>query len=174
MLDNPIRLFNNALNPMTRLHPKDACQVMWQVALVACLFCFPALSTLAQDAPPGASAPDAELSDADADALLDDETSGDDQPIVMELAHGVDLLNEQIETQQQLLKTAQTAREQQLIQNHIRLLQKERRSLQSLLHKLVGPGFDVREAAREQQSEHRAERESKRLEIRSDERSAGP
>lgn len=98
-----------------------------------------------------------------------DELSSE-QPIAVELAQGIDLLNEQIDTQQGLLKTAQTERERQLIHSHIRLLQKERRSLQGLLHKLVGPGFDIREAAGEQQSELRAERSEKILE--QDERSS--
>lgn len=65
-----------------------------------------------------------------------------DQPIAMELAQGIDLLNDQIAQQQDLLKTAKSEREQELIRNHIRLLQKERRTFESLLHKLVGPDFE--------------------------------
>jgi len=92
------------------------------------------------------------------------EESAADQPIVLEVAHGLDLLNEQIAQQQELLKTAQTERERQLIHNHIRLLQKERRSLESLLHKLIGPRLDVLEAAREQRRELEYERIQKQLE----------
>lgn len=92
------------------------------------------------------------------------EASSSDQPIAIEMAQGVELLNGQISQQQELLKTAQTDRERQLIQNHIRMLQKERRSLESLLHKLVGPYVDVLEAAREQKREHEYERTQKQLE----------
>ena len=92
------------------------------------------------------------------------EESAADQPIVLEVAHGLDLLNDQIAQQQELLKTAQTERERQLIHNHIRLLQKERRSLESLLHKLIGPRLDVLEAAREQRRELEYERIQKQLE----------
>ena len=71
-----------------------------------------------------------------------------DQPIAVELAQGMDLLNDQIAQQQELLKTAKSEREQELIRNHIRLLQKERRTFESLLHKLVGPHFeDIRHPA---------------------------
>ena len=87
-----------------------------------------------------------------------------DQPIAIEMAQGVELLNEQITQQQELLKTAQTDRERQLIQNHIRMLQKERRSLESLLHKLVGPNVDVLEQAREHKQEQEDERTQKQLE----------
>ena len=76
-----------------------------------------------------------------------------EQPIAIELAQGVELLNQQIADQDALLKTAQTEREQQLIRNHIRLLQKERRSLESLLHKLVGPDIDLLEDRRERYRE---------------------
>lgn len=91
------------------------------------------------------------------------ETSSD-QPIAIEMAQGIDLLNEQVTQQQELFKTAQTDRERQLIQNHIRMLQKERRSLESLLHKLVGPNVDLREAAKEQRREQEDERTQKQLE----------
>jgi hypothetical protein len=91
------------------------------------------------------------------------ETSSD-QPIAIEMAQGIDLLNEQVAQQQELLKTAQTDRERQLIQNHIRMLQKERRSLESLLHKLVGPNVDLREAAKEQRRDQEDERTQKQLE----------
>ena len=68
-----------------------------------------------------------------------------DQPIAVELAQGIHLLNEQISQQQDLLKHAKTDREQELIRNHLRMLQKERRTLESLLHRLVGPDFTVEE-----------------------------
>lgn len=68
-----------------------------------------------------------------------------DQPIAVELAQGIHLLNEQIAQQQDLLKNARTDREQDLIRNHLRMLQKERRTLESLLHRLVGPDFTVEE-----------------------------
>jgi hypothetical protein len=92
------------------------------------------------------------------------EESSSDQPIAIEMAQGVELLNDQISQQQELLKTAQTDRERQLIQNHIRMLQKERRSLESLLHKLVGPNVDVLEQTREQKQEQEDERTQKQLE----------
>lgn len=92
------------------------------------------------------------------------ELSNDDRPIAVELAQGIDLLNDQITQQQNLLKTAQSEREQELIRNHIRLLQKERRTLESLLNKLVGPGFEAKESAQEQQAEKQAERYEKTLE----------
>lgn len=104
---------------------------------------------------------------------VDEDTLPDsNQPIAVELAQGIDLLNDQITQQQHLLKTAQSEREQELIRNHVRLLQKERRTLESLLHKLVGPNFDARQAAQEQQSEHRAEQHEKTLE--KDERQSQP
>ncbi len=92
------------------------------------------------------------------------EASSSDQPIAIEMAQGVELLNGQLSQQQELLKTAQTDRERQLIQNHIRMLQKERRSLESLLHKLVGPDVDVLEQTREQKQEREYERTQKQLE----------
>lgn len=98
--------------------------------------------------------------------------SDDDRPIAVELAQGIDLLNDQITQQQELLTTAKSEREQELIRNHTRLLQKERRTLESLLHKLVGPGYDVEEAAREHQADERAERHEKTLE--KDERFTSP
>lgn len=71
--------------------------------------------------------------------------TGADQPIAVELAQGIHLLNEQIAQQHDLLKNAKTDREQDLIRNHLRMLQKERRTLESLLHRLVGPDFTVEE-----------------------------
>lgn len=62
-----------------------------------------------------------------------------DQPVLVELTQGIELLNDQMKMQEELLKSAQTEREQQLIRNHIRALQKERRSLESLRLKLAGP-----------------------------------
>jgi hypothetical protein len=103
-----------------------------------------------------------------ADELDETEATEDaqpsDLPIAVELAQGIDLLNDQIAKQQELLKTAKSEREHELIRSHIRLLQKERRSLESLLHKLVGPNFEIRETAQEQKSEQRAEQEQKTLE----------
>jgi hypothetical protein len=131
--------------------------------LLACLVGLALFTSLARS--------DAEEPELDGSATQDDE-SGSEQPIAVELAQGIDLLNTQIATQQQLLKAAQTERERQLIHNHIRLLQKERRSLEGLLHRLVGPDFDVLEATREQQSDHRAERYEKTLE--KDERFPSP
>jgi hypothetical protein len=98
--------------------------------------------------------------------------SPSDQPIAVELAGGIDLLNDQIAQQQTLLATASSEREQELIRNHIRLLEKERRTLKSLLNKLVGPNFDARQAAQEQQAEHRAEQYERTLE--KDERQSQP
>lgn len=95
------------------------------------------------------------------------ESEGDaagDQPIAVEMVQGIDLLTERIAQQQELLKTAQTDRERQLIQNHIRMLHKERRSLESLLHKLIGPNVDLREAAKEQRRDLEYERTQKQLE----------
>jgi hypothetical protein len=105
---------------------------------------------------------DEDLSALPPEGSLEEDASN--QPIAVELAQGIDLLNQQITSQQELLKTAQTEREQQLIKNHIRLLQKERRSLESLLNKLVGPGVDILEAAREAQTERQSERDLKTLE----------
>lgn len=112
------------------------------------------------------SAPGAPGFAQDEEALSSTEESqpSSDEPIAIEMVRGIDLLNDQIAQQQELLKTAQTERERQLIQNHIRMLQKERRSLESLLHKLVGPNFEALQAAREEQAEHRAERYEKTLE----------
>ena len=78
-----------------------------------------------------------------------DVETGADQPIAVELAQGIHLLNEQIAQQQDLLKHAKTDREQELIRNHVRMLQKERRTFESLLHRLVGPDFELKEAAEE-------------------------
>ena len=78
-----------------------------------------------------------------------DVETGADQPIAVELAQGIHLLNEQIAQQQDLLKHAKTDREQELIRNHVRMLQKERRTFESLLHRLVGPDFELPEAAEE-------------------------
>lgn len=102
----------------------------------------------------------------------EEEVSSVDQPIAVELAQGIDLLNDQITQQEELLKTANSEREQELIRNHVRLLQKERRTLQSLLNKLVGPGFEIEQSAREKQAEERAERQEKALE--KDERFTAP
>lgn len=57
----------------------------------------------------------------------------DNQPIAAELSQGIELLDTQIARQQELLDAAQTMREKQLIRDHIRSLEKERRSLESLL-----------------------------------------
>lgn len=122
------------------------------LALVACLLTPSPLH--AQD--------DEDLSALPPEGSLEEDASN--QPIVIELAQGIDLLNQQITSQQELLKTAQTEREQQLIRNHIRLLQKERRSLESLLNKLVGPGIDILEAAREAKDYRQSERDEKTLE----------
>lgn len=92
------------------------------------------------------------------------EADSSNQPIAIEMAQGVELLNGQISQQQELLKTAQTDRERQLIQNHIRMLHKERRSLESLLQKLVGPHVDLLEQTREQKQEQEYERTQKQLE----------
>jgi hypothetical protein len=127
---------------------------MWTDQLrFASLVCLSSLLTIA---------PAAQLSAAD--DLFEEPVESSDQPIALELAQGIQLLSDQIVQQQQLLESAQTDREQLLIRNHIRSLQKERRSLESLLHKLVGPNLDVLEAAREQQSEERAKRYEKTLE----------
>jgi hypothetical protein len=83
----------------------------------------------------------------------------DEQPIAVELAQGINLLTEQIEAQEALLKSAQTEREQRLIRNHIRLLHKERRSLESLLERLVGPEIDILEETRERQRERWEQKE---------------
>lgn len=65
---------------------------------------------------------------------------GDGQrQVVAELAEGIALLKDQIRAQEELLTRAQTAREQQLIRHHIRALQKERRSFESLMLRLGGP-----------------------------------
>lgn len=106
------------------------------------------------------------LEDEDEELLLpaEGEASTSEQPIAVELAQGIDLLNDQITSQEELLKTAQTDREKQLIRNHIRSLQKERRSLESLLLKLIGPNIDIRQAAREHQADLRQERDYKTLE----------
>lgn len=126
------------------------------------LTCVVAVAYLSFTPSPLQAQEDDELDALTAQELGDVEASN--QPIVIELAQGIDLLNQQITSQQELLKSAQTEREQQLIRNHIRLLQKERRSLESLLNKLVGPGIDILEAAREAQSERQSERDLKTLE----------
>lgn len=124
------------------------------LAVVSCLLVAPS--------PLHAQEEEEDLSTLPPEGSLEGDAS--DQPIVIELAQGIDLLNQQIASQQELLKSAQTEREQQLIRNHIRLLQKERRSLESLLNKLVGSDIDVLEAVRDAQTERQSERDLKTLE----------
>ena len=85
--------------------------------------------------------------------------TGADQPIAVELAQGIHLLHEQITQQHDLLKHAKTDREQELIRNHIRMLQKERRTFESLLHRLVGPDFELPEVTEERLERQREQRE---------------
>lgn len=134
----------------------------WQARVVS--FALLALFTVA---PPLAAQDPAFEDDLEEALPAGDAGAGPDesgQPIAIELAQGIDLLNDQIAAQEELLKTAQTDREKQLIRNHIRSLQKERRSLESLLLKLVGPDIDVLSASREHQAELRQERDYKTLE----------
>lgn len=136
-------------------------RVLWSASLTALLIGLAGVPLLAQE------------EEAEEIPVTVPETeSPSDQPIAVELAEGIDLLNDQITQQQTLLATASSEREQDLIRNHVRLLQKERRTLESLLNKLVGPNFDARQAAQEQQAEHRAERYEKTLE--KDERQSQP
>ena len=93
-----------------------------------------------------------------------EESAEEDAPIAVELAQGMKLLDRQISDQEVLLTNAQTDRERQLIRNHIRMLQKERRSLQSLMDKLVGPDFELMTNAREEEQERRAEQHEKAAE----------
>jgi len=132
--------------------------------VILALLGFGAIAALA--APPFAATED--FSEFEEDSGIE----SSDQPIALELAQGIQLLADQIAQQQQLLDSAQTDREKQLIRNHIRSLQKERRSLESLLHKLVGPNVDVLEASREQQAERASQRYEKTLE--KDDRVAEP
>jgi len=84
--------------------------------------------------------------------------------IAEELQEGLKLLEGEIAKEQQALPTAQTERERQLMTEHIRTLKQEHASLEKILYMLVGPAFDVRAAAKEQQAELRYEREQKILE----------
>lgn len=88
------------------------------------------------------------------------------RPIVDELADGIVLIETQIANTEQSLRTAQTDRERQLIREHLQYLQDERQTLNKLLNQLVGPHFDARAAAKEQQAEHETERTEKLLEQR--------
>ena len=133
----------------------------WQVGLMGWGLVVLTVSALV---PQGLAQEQAEDETLESLSAAGGEESSSDQPIAIEMAQGVELLNGQLSQQQELLKTAQTDRERQLIQNHIRMLQKERRSLESLLHKLVGPDVDVLEAAREQKREQEYERSQKQLE----------
>lgn len=130
-------------------------RVFMRLVLSWLLSCLVLIPSLAVGATEGASTPAEEAGPADA-AEYDPEA---EQPIAIELAQGIELLNKQIADQEALLKTAQTEREQQLIRNHIRLLQKERRSLESLLHKLVGPEIDLLENQRERYREREEKKE---------------
>ena len=84
--------------------------------------------------------------------------------IAEELAKGIALLDTELQAQQQALHTAQTDRERELARRQLGVLKDEQRLLTHLLTLLVGPTFDMREAAREQQSELQDERTQKRLE----------
>lgn len=120
------------------------------LVLAALLLSGPAIPGHAQEPDPGVPTDTGPGEPPAEDSLISEE------PIVTELAQGLRLLDEQIATQEGLLHTAQTDRERRLIENHIRLLQKERRSFQSLLYKLVGPDFET--MAQEAQEEHRERR----------------
>jgi hypothetical protein len=150
-LDRPGQIQKNLRMPLPEpwMPPRRARRIVWLLGVSALLGC-----SLA--APVGAD----ELADVEEDSGVE----SSDQPIALELAQGIQLLSDQIAQQQQLLDSAQTDREKQLIRNHLRSLQKERRSLESLLHKLVGPNVDVLEAAREQQAETHSQRYEKTLE----------
>lgn len=139
--------------------------IMMSFALLLCAPC----SGFAEEPasiPTADDTTDAAALDDSLTAAEDDAADTETQPIAVELADGIRLLNEQIADQQQLLKTAQSEREQQLIRDHMRLLQKERRSLQSLLHKLVGPSMEALQDAIEERAERRAEEKLKILEER--------
>jgi len=72
-----------------------------------------------------------------ATARAQEEALDEEAEVKAELTEGVDLLTQQVTQQEALLKTASTERERGLIQQHIRLLEKERRTLESLLHQLA-------------------------------------
>ena len=87
--------------------------------------------------------------------------------VIEELEKGIELLVDQIAKTERQLATAKAKRERQFIHEQLQFLRNERRSLEHMHHLLVGPRVDVREAAREQQSEIRSERYEKTLEQRS-------
>ena len=126
----------------------------------ACLTRLSAISSLLLLA--GLSSPARAAAEAQSPPAL--EEKDEETPIATELAQALVMLDNQITEQQGLVKTAQTEGERTLITNHIRFLQKEQGLLRDLLDELVGPHYDIREAAREQQSEYRSGQSEKILE----------
>ena len=86
------------------------------------------------------------------------------EPILEQLAKGLQLIQRQVAEQQQQLKAATTDRERQLIRDHLSFLRKEQRVLEDIVEQLAGPQFDARSAAQEQHDEQQYERQQKILE----------
>ena len=100
-----------------------------------------------------------------ASAASTQETSEPRQPpFAVQVEKTLALLDAQIARQHELLQAAQTDRERQLIDEHLRFLEEEHRSIEELLEQLIGSRVEAREAAQEQQAEYRAEQSEKILE----------
>ncbi len=81
-----------------------------------------------------------------------------------ELSDTVELLEQELNQEQEALKSVQTDRERQLVQTHIEFLKKEQQSLQQLLHHLGESTPNIGETALEKQQELREERIQRQLE----------
>ena len=90
----------------------------------------------------------------------------DTPQVTTELETALRRLKMQIAQQRQRLNMAQTDHERLLLQDFIRMLQEERRTLEELFAQITGKNADVIESAQEQQSEHRAAQSENVLEER--------
>jgi len=88
----------------------------------------------------------------------------DNRPVSVLLRDGLALVRQQLAEQQQQLATARTEVERQAIAHHLDSLRQQQALLEELHDQLIGPSQELREAAREQQSEHRAQRHENILE----------
>jgi len=116
---------------------------------------FPSIASLAAEevrTPPRRSPPTTPMTDT--------------PQVTTELETALRRLKMQIAQQRQRLNMAQTDHERLLLQDFIRMLQEERRTLEELFAQITGKNADVIESAQEQQSEHRAAQSENVLEER--------
>lgn len=88
------------------------------------------------------------------------------QPITEGLMATLKRLEQELNQQQEILKTAHTDRERRLVQAHIEFLEKEQRALRQLLDLLAEPQSNIRQTGQEHQQELRGDRLQQQLERR--------